>query len=103
MQKPSIGRIVHYVLTELDAYQINRRRTDGDSIKDRMARDAWPEGAQAHIGTDTEAGDHVAAIVTWTNGEAASLQCFLDGNDVFYVKAKLEGAEQGTWHWPERD
>ena len=60
---PTIGRIVLYTLSEQDAVQINRRRTIGSAIADRLAYDrgdlmmkAWPTGAQAHIGNDAKEG-----------------------------------------------
>ncbi|GAA4002736.1 hypothetical protein GCM10022631_11820 [Deinococcus rubellus] len=101
---PSIGRIVHYVLSAQDADQINRRRTTGPSIAERIKDEQWPLGAQAHIGNRAEEGQHVAAIVVNVFGPATcNLQCFLDGNDVFWATSQLEGSAPSTWHRPERE
>jgi len=54
---PSVGRIVHYMLNENDAEQINRRRTSGQDISTRIEADKWPLGPHAHIGNQARAGD----------------------------------------------
>lgn len=103
-QKPSIGRIVHYVLSAQDAEQINRRRTTGASIAQRIPEGSWPLGSQAHIGNPAREGQHVAAMVVTVNSpESSNLQCFLDGNDTFWATSAHEGTAPGTWHWPERE
>lgn len=106
----SIGRIVHYILSEEDATQINRRRTTGALIASRIKEEKWPLGAQAHIGNDASAGQVFPAIVVNDNGINSvhvNLQVFLDGNDVFWATSRHEDNtdEQqtpGTWHWPLR-
>lgn len=105
----SIGRIVHYTLSESDAQQINRRRTDGNSIRERMAAEKWPAGAQAHIGNYAQPGDEVPLLVVrvWPDEFGVGVpgvngQAFLDGNDVLWVTSAKEGDEPGTWHWPEK-
>lgn len=102
-QKPTVGRIVHYVLSLQDAEQINRRRTTGAEISMQIALERWPLGAQAHIGNSAWVGSHVAAIVVAANSDTCNLQCFLDGNDTFWALSVREGTEPGTWHWPERE
>lgn len=106
-QKPSIGRIVHYTLTEQDAAQINRRRTTGAEIAERMATGHWPAGAQAHIGNTAVAGDTFpATIVRVFDGPEGNvnLQVFLDGTDTYWATTIAEGAPQdaGRWAWPPR-
>jgi hypothetical protein len=106
------GRIVHYVMSDQDAQEVNRRRTDGASIRDRINQDKWPIGAQAHIGNSVMAGEHFPAIVVrvWPRefGEepGVNLQVFLDGNDSLWVTsakfATPESIELGTCHWPEK-
>lgn len=127
MTNISIGRIVHYVLSAEDADKINRRRTTGPLIAERMKLavssgpeagqiHAWPAGAQAHIGNTANVGQEypamcVGAIVT--DGDdivdlPANLQVFLDGNDVFWATSrhqdrntdKKQPPTPGTWHWP---
>jgi hypothetical protein len=101
---PTIGRIVHYVLTEQDADAINRRRAD--AIKSRTA-DAH-SGAILHNGNTATAGDTCPAMVVriFPGGTEASggcnLQVFLDGNDTYWATSRVEGAEPGQWCWPPR-
>jgi hypothetical protein len=100
------GRIVHYVLTEQDVKAINRRRT-GQNIS--HVDPSWPKGAQAHIGNDVQACEHVPAIVvrvwdrTGPTG-TVNLQCLLDGNDQLWVTSTQysDGKEPRTWHWIEK-
>lgn len=114
----TIGRTVHYRLSENDATQINRRRTTGKSIADRMKleldrlnhqRDegvqafAWPAGAQAHIGNTAAEGDVVPLVVVRVSSPTVcNGQALLDGNDVLWVTSAHEGTEPGTWAWPPR-
>lgn len=57
--KPSLGRVVLYVLTESDAEAINRRRSQTPAV----VLASWPEGAQRHVGRPVSAGDVFAADV----------------------------------------
>ncbi len=99
----TVGRIVHYVLTKEDAKQINRRRTDSESIRLRMAGGSWPTGAQAHIGKQVEAGQHLPMIVTEVDpNNGVDGQVFLNGNDTYWVQSRKEDVTPGSWHWPER-
>jgi hypothetical protein len=69
----TIGTAIIYTLSAADAEAINRRRTNGGSIAERMkmciaapsykgAEDlkgevhGWPAGAQAHIGNEAKEG-----------------------------------------------
>ena len=97
--KPSIGRIVHYRLTEQDAVVTNRRRA--------RHLTGWPMGTQAHVGNGVVLGELVPLIVTqvWPNEHRLDLdgvngQCILDGNDSLWVTSVKEGVEPGTWRWP---
>lgn len=103
-QQPSLGRIVLYTLNDQDAQRINRRRTDGDSIRERMEMSDlhWHAGAQAHIGNSASPGEEFPAIVVAVSGSTVSAQVFLDGNDVLWVKSIDEGTGEGTWRWPPR-
>jgi hypothetical protein len=102
MKTIAIGRIVHYVLTAQDAAEINRRRTNADSIRERIGKDKWPLGAQAHIGSMAEEGDVFPMIVTvvWSD-HYVNGQVFLDGNDQLWKTSVPEGDQKGNWHWPE--
>ena len=124
--KPTIGRIVHYTLTEQDAEQINRRRTDGPSIAERIKAALWPLGAQGHIGNVVKAGDVFPMVIVrvWdVTSTSVNGQVLLDGNDAFWATSRVqavadgmrpgpapEGGDlaagsadaRGRWAWPER-
>ena len=96
--KPSIGRIVHYILTEKDAREVNRRRVAVTNDE------RWPPGAQAHVGNPVHAGEHVPMIVCFifVDDDLVNGQVFLDGSDSLWQSSVEEGTGLGTWHWPER-
>ena len=114
------GRTVLYTLSADDAERVNRRRTTGTSIAERMKVQisqvetatpilGWPTGAQAHIGNPASAGDVVPLVVVrvWPNefGEGVpgvNGQAFLDGNDALWITSAKEGTDPGTWAWPPR-
>lgn len=102
-ETPTVGRIVHYQLTKQDAEQINRRRTSAPSIRARIDDNAWPIGAQAHIGNAVSEGDIFPAIVVrvWPE-DRVNAQVFLDGNDTFWATSKAPGPDPGEWAWPPR-
>src|ERR1700689_1422040 len=102
----TIGRTVHYTLSEQDAAEINRRRTTGASIADRMKlgldrlnheRDEgvhegyWPAVAQAHIGNEAAAGQvyPAGAVRVWSPG-MATLSVPLDGTDTYWATSRHE-------------
>lgn len=99
--KPSIGRIVHYKLSEHDAEAINRRRAD------YSASGPANTGFQAHVGNRAEAGQvYPATIVRIFDPEGDSgtsnLQVALDGNDTYWATSRKTGDEEGAWSWPPR-
>lgn len=101
----TVGRTVLYTLSEQDAIEINRRRTNGGSIYDRMHQEppAWPAGAQAHIGNDARVGQVFPAVATRIWGPTATnFTVFLDGSDTYWATSRSEGTEPGTWAWPAR-
>ena len=106
MHKITLGRIVHYVLSEQEATEINRRRTDGPSIAARIKESKWPLGGQAHIGNQVEAGQVYPAISVriWSD-VMANFQVLLDGNDCYWATSRSLDASKapGTWHWPARE
>ncbi len=73
---PSIGRIVHYILDDVDVEILTQ-------------------------GSHT-AGTHTAAIVTAAAGPIANLSVFL-GSTCLGLEGIVEGNMPGTWHWPERE
>ena len=107
---PSIGRIVHYVLTEQDAAEIMRRRTTGPDIASRIADDKWPIGAQAHIGNAVSAGDVFPMVIVrvWPSDTGSvNGRVLLDGSDEFWATSRSQVVadstdKQGCWFEPPR-
>jgi hypothetical protein len=112
-QKPTVGRIVHYVLPEQEAQAINKRRKDAKNHNAAGVTLASQElGPQIHIGNPVSAGDIYPAMIVRTWGDrpdsAVQLQVFLDGNDTLWATSVShhDGPDGNhnhrTWHWPER-
>lgn len=90
---PTIGRIVHYKLSENDAKRINTEwrtsngrgnaSTAGDTVPLIIVR-VWPD----------EGGPGIPGV----NGQA-----ILDGYDTLWVTSAHEGVEPGQWCWPPRE
>lgn len=104
---PTVGRIVYYRLDNNDAEAINRRRTTGNSIAERIAAGQWPIGAQAHIGNSVSAGDVFPAIVVRVlPNDNLNLKVMLDGSDDYWATTRPQSLEpepqMGTWNWPPR-
>lgn len=91
---PTIGRIVHYTLTEQDASLIASRRAASN-----------PDGVFAR--NPVSPGDTYPAMVVRVfhpSTSTANLQVFLDGDDTYWATSRTEGepGEQGRWIWPPR-
>jgi hypothetical protein len=100
---PTLGRTVHIILTQAHSEQVMRRRTHARSIAQRMEKDLWPAGAQAHIGNPVDAGDLAPLVVTKVNDDGTiNGQALLDGCDVLWITHASEGTEPGTWQWPPK-
>jgi len=103
----AIGNVVVYRLTASDCDAINRRRTSGQSIHERLQQEppAWPEGAQAHIGNQVHVGQVVPFVVTavWPeefDGKGGyNGQVLLDGTDSLWVTSVQQGMEPGNWNF----
>lgn len=84
---PTVGRIVHYALTEQDVERIRA-------------------GRFATAANEVAAGDAFAAVVVrvWSLSPEplCNLQVLLDGPDTLWVTSRKQGAEPGTWAWPPR-
>lgn len=106
---PSIGRIVHYVLTEQDVDAINRRRAD--AARNMSHHRERADGSQVHFGNSVAAGDVFPLVITrvWS-GSGVNGQVLLDGNDTLWVTSRVNNEERdaadkcqpGSWHWPPR-
>lgn len=105
--QPTIGRVVHVVLTALDANAINKRRKDRAlHIKSTEYVDT---GYVAHVGNEVREGDVFPAIIVrvWPGG-LINAQVFLDGADTYWITSRAEApadapsAPYGAWFWPPR-
>lgn len=103
------GRIVHYVLTEEDANQINITRLASQLAREKVQTE---NKVILHTGNTVMAYEHFPAIIVrvfhneYGQGEhGVNLQVFLDGNDSHWVCSRrfAEPADlkAGTWHWVE--
>lgn len=108
---PSVGRTVHYMLSEQDAAEITRRRTTGADIAERIKADRWPVGAQAHVGNAVAAGDVFPMLIVrvWHQSEQGSVngRVFLDGSDEYWATSRCQVVadstdKQGRWFEPAR-
>jgi len=112
---PTIGRIVIYTMTVEDALSVNRRRTTGKSIAERMMVNPplWPVGAQAHFGNSVQEGDRYPMIIVKTWGDhphsAVNGKVMLDGSDTYWATSRLldivsdnDPPTPGMWRWPEK-
>jgi hypothetical protein len=88
---PTIGRIVHYTLSEDDAKAIHKRRSDAAGL---------------HIGNAVDAGDVFPMMITRVWGDtpesAVNGQVLLDGTDVLWACSVQQGTGPRTWCWPPR-
>lgn len=109
--QPTVGRIVHYKLSEGDAEQINRRRLDAGAFRRSLAGHAIEAGEHGrtghveHVGNSASEGDVYPAVIvrTWAEtGTTVNLQVLLDGNDHYWATSRQEGEQPGYWSWPPR-
>lgn len=108
--QPSVGRIVHYTLTEQDAAAINKRRDDFQAFRTNFSGPSDPgqagsDGHVAHIGNHATAGDTYPAMIVRVfhpESTTANLQVFLDGNDTYWATSRAEGEGEFHWAWPPR-
>jgi hypothetical protein len=88
---PSIGRIVHYTLSEDDAKWVKQHRADTSG---------------AFVGNRPAAGDVYPMLITRTWGStedsAVQGQVFLDGNDTLWVTSATQGDGERHWKEPKR-
>jgi len=98
---PTVGRIVNYKLSEQDAHEITRRRTNSVLIKEQIKEGKWPLGAQAHIGNPVKEGDVLPMIITAVWSETCvNGQVILDGTDSLWKKSVQIGDNVDNWNWP---
>jgi hypothetical protein len=108
---PSIGRIVHYTLTEYDAQRVLDQRKYHKSIVAELTGRTWPE----HVfhGNQPSRGDVYPMLITrvWdrvpTEESCVQGQVFLDGNDTLWVTSVTQKGHtfdpdmvEGLWFEP---
>lgn len=97
--KPTVGRIVQYMLLESDVVRINKRRDD--FAKWRHDPNYYDTGFVSHWGTKVHAGETYPMVITKVHPDnAINGQVLLDGNDAFWAVRIFEGKGPGTWRWP---
>lgn len=84
---PTIGRIVHYTLSQHDADAIQLRRT---------------EAGITNANTAAAGQTYPAVVVRTFGGAAANLQVLLDGPDMYWATSRTEGEGESHWVWPPR-
>lgn len=93
--QPTIGRIVHYKISEQDQQRITERQNR-----------PLPDG-RSPLANSARSGDVFPAVIVrvWdTNPEAplCNLHVLLDGELTHWITSRQEGTEPGTWSWPPR-
>jgi hypothetical protein len=96
-------RIVHYVLTDTDAKEINAAHTAANQTPTASRI----PGIQYHAGNSVAAGEHCPAVIVkvWNKENGyVNLKVLLDGEDDYWATSKSynDGKEPGTWHWIEK-
>lgn len=96
-QKPSIGRIVRYTLSEEDATVINSRRKDLRAVV----------GIPVTVGNSVSAGEVYPMVITRVWGDQPTSvvngQVLLDGNDLHWVTSVSHGEGERHYTWPAHD
>lgn len=103
MTVPTIGRIVHYVMSQWTADAINNRRKSQFSVEHH--KEAPIAHVQATRGNAIEVGRKYPAMIVAVWGElptsCVNLQVFLDGNDQEWVTSLSVGKSPGCYEWPQ--
>lgn len=101
---PTIGRLVHYCISQSDADSINKVRAD--AAFNRVNHRINADGSQIHIGNYAVKGQVFPMIIVAVHGRASTSfvngQVFLDGNDSFWALSVAVGEGPGTFSWPTR-
>lgn len=100
VQVVSIGRLVHYRMSTMDAEAINKRRSDAAKNMDAHRENA--DGSQIHVGNEVREGDVLPMTVVCLNGGGSTVngQVTLDGTDTYWATSRFEGDQPGQWFWP---
>lgn len=90
--QPTIGRIVHYTLSDRDVELIDQRYPMADASGSRAPRNAVRVGQQLPA----------MVVAVWDGPEMVNLQVFLDGIGTHWACSVKEGEGPCTWAWPPR-
>lgn len=104
MPKPSIGRIVHYTLSEHDANLIKHRRQLAVALLADPGK--APGGTVLAAGNGVSEGDVFPMVITrvWNEDPGTvNGQVLLDGNDALWVTSVMPGEGSCHYAWPTRD
>lgn len=103
-QIPTIGRIVLYTLTGVDAQKINKRRED--ARRHMLLHQYNSHGTMVHVGNDVKAGQQVPMVIVavWGSEPTSYVngKCLLDGSDDYWATSVKVGDGEGCWAWPTR-
>lgn len=104
---PTIGRIVHYMLSEQEAGEINARRKGAQNLNAAGVTLASQNlGPQIHQGNQVSEGDVFPMIITRVWGDqpdsAVNGQVLLDGNDTLWATSVSHGDGPRHFVWPPR-
>ena len=93
--KPTAGRTVQYKLSEHDAREINRRRSDAAAFARKLGPAEPGETGRAghvlHSGNEVREGQVFPAFKVADWGASANLHVLLDGNDAHWATSRAEG------------
>lgn len=97
--EPTVGRVVAYKLSQMDADAINKRYAD--TARHLMSHRANSNGVQIHFGNRVHVGQTLPLIVTAVfQSHLVNGQAFLDGNDTYWATSRAQGDDEGQWNWP---
>lgn len=112
---PTIGRIVHYMLNQTDADEINKLRASQFCIKLEGAPYTGHIADKINLlsargGNTAAVGQIYPAMIVrvWaenpTPETCCNLQVFLDGNDSYWATSRVASLEprEGAFTWPSR-
>lgn len=99
----TVGRVVHYVLSEQDAQIINDRNSIGNDLS---AEERIPAIAY-HGGNRVREGQHCAMVIVhvWNGEGLVNGQVLLDGLSNYWATSVRHSGETkapGSWHWIEK-
>lgn len=98
----TVGRVVHYVLSEKDAQSINERNSIGNDLssEERVPAIVY------HGGNRVREGQHCAMVIVhvWDKDGMVNGQVLLDGVSNYWATSVRYSdiKASGSWHWIEK-